>query len=92
LESFPYALTAVFVVLVIVSAVVIKKSNFLYSRPFGGIAIGLVGFIVLTGGVLTFTSLGERIERQAFGQNTTGRTGSDDDIVEHGGKCDNLLM
>jgi len=72
LETFPYALTAVFVILVIVAAVFVKKSNFLYNRPFGGIAIGLVCFIVLTGGVLTFTSLGERIERHAFGPNPTG--------------------
>jgi hypothetical protein len=72
LETFPYALTAVFVILVIVAAVVVKKSNFLYNRPFGGIAIGLVCFIVLAGGVLTFTSLGERIERHAFGPHPTG--------------------
>ncbi len=72
LESFPFALAAGLIALVLVSAFIIKKSGFLYEKPFGRIAVGLVIFIMVLGIILTYTSLAERIERHAFGPNPTG--------------------
>ncbi|MCX6782007.1 MAG: hypothetical protein NTW66_02745 [Candidatus Magasanikbacteria bacterium] len=72
LESFPFALAAGLVILVLVAAFIIKRSGFLYNKPFGRIAVGLVIFIMALGIILTYTSLAEQLERHAYGPNPSG--------------------
>ncbi|MDD2758368.1 MAG: hypothetical protein PHD72_03285 [Patescibacteria group bacterium] len=72
LESFPYALVAGLIILVFAAALIVKRGGYLYKKPFGRIAIGLVCFILIIGVILTFTDIAERIERRAFGPHPDG--------------------
>ncbi|MFA5169299.1 MAG: hypothetical protein WC420_00930 [Candidatus Paceibacterota bacterium] len=65
LESFPYLLVVVFIVLIVLSGYLITKSDVSYKKPFGYLAIGLVLFIMIFGGVLTYTNLGREFEARA---------------------------
>lgn len=65
LESFPYLLVVVFVLLIGLSGYLITRSDISYKKPFGYLAVGLVVFIMLFGGILTFTNLAHGIEKQA---------------------------
>ena len=65
LESFPYLLVAVFIVLIILSGYLLTRSDVSYKKPFGYLAIGMVAIIMIIGGVLTYTSLGQSFEREA---------------------------
>lgn len=66
LESFPYLLVIVLVLLVFVAGWLIKKSELSYKKPFGYLALGLVGLVVIGGIVLAFTNVAETIEQQTF--------------------------
>lgn len=72
LESFPYALVIGLIILVFAAALIVKRGGYLYQRPFGRIAVGLVCFILAVGVVLTFTDIAERIEMRAFGPHPDG--------------------
>jgi hypothetical protein len=65
LESFPYLLVVAFIVLIVLSGYLITKSDVSYKKPFGYLAVGLVVFIMIFGGILTYTNLGRTIEMQA---------------------------
>jgi hypothetical protein len=65
LESFPYLLVAAFIVLIVLSGYLITKSDVSYKKPFGYLAVGLAAFIMIFGGVLTYTNLGQNFEKQA---------------------------
>lgn len=66
LESFPYLLVIVLVLLVFAAGWLIKKSELSYKKPFGYLALGLVGLVVIGGIVLAFTNVAETIEQQTF--------------------------
>jgi len=66
LQSFPYALVLAFIVAIFIAALIIKKSGVLYQRPFGRIAMIMVGCVLVIGTTLAFTDIAERIERRAF--------------------------
>lgn len=66
LESFPYGLIMIFVLLIFVSGVIFKKSGILYQKSFGSLAVFLTLGIMFLGIVLTFTSLAEMIEHAAY--------------------------
>jgi hypothetical protein len=72
LESFPYLLVVAFVILIGLSGYLITKSDVSYKKPFGYLAVGLVIFIMLFGGILTFTNLAHGIEKQARGGGPAG--------------------
>lgn len=65
LESFPYLLVVVFIILIVLSGYLITRSDVSYKKPFGYLAIGLVVFIMLFGGILTYTNLGKEFEARA---------------------------
>jgi len=65
LESFPYLLVIAFVVLIVLSGYLITKSDVSYKKPFGYLAVGLAAFIMIFGGILTYTNLGKNFEKQA---------------------------
>jgi hypothetical protein len=65
LESFPYLLVIAFVVLIILSGYLLTRSDVSYKKPFGYLAIGMVVLIMVFGGILTYTNLGQGFEKQA---------------------------
>lgn len=73
LESFPFILVIGWIVLLFLVGFIFRKSGFLYNKPFGYLAISLVGFIIIIGTIFTFTHLTERMEKAAFGPHPAGR-------------------
>ncbi|HNY35957.1 MAG TPA: hypothetical protein PLD14_01805 [Candidatus Pacearchaeota archaeon] len=74
LESFPYLLVIVFILLIILSGYLLTRSDVSYKRPFGYLAVGMVVLIMIFGGFLTYTNLGQSIEKQARMGNEPVRT------------------
>lgn len=66
LESFPFGLIVIFILLLFVTGLIIKKSGLLYQKSFGLLAVLLTLGIMCLGVVLTFTSLAEMIERASY--------------------------
>lgn len=66
LESFPYFLVIVFIILILLSGFILRKSGFAYQKPFSRLALALVIFIIIFGGLLTLVGVGERIEKHTF--------------------------
>lgn len=69
LESFPYWLVIVFILLIFIAGYFLKKSAFAYKKPFGWLTLILIVLILLAGTGLAFTKIGfnERFEREALG-------------------------
>ena len=65
LESFPYLLVIAFIVLIVLSGYLLARSDVSYKKPFGYLAIGMVVLIMIFGGILTYTNLGQNFEREA---------------------------
>jgi len=65
LESFPYLLVIVFIVLIVLSGYLLTRSDVSYKKPFGYLAIGMIAIIMVLGGILTYTNLGQSFEREA---------------------------
>jgi hypothetical protein len=65
LESFPYLLVIVFIILIVLSGYLLTRSDVSYKKPFGCLAIGMIAIIMVLGGVLTYTNLGQNFEREA---------------------------
>ena len=72
LESFPFLLMAMLVLLMFIAGILIKKSDISYKRPFGYYALGLVGIVVVAGVLVSATSIDERIEDEAYGTHVPG--------------------
>src|SRR3989339_778882 len=72
LESFPYLLVIGLIVSVFIAGFIIKRSNALFNKPFGLMAVLLVLFVVLTGTILTFTRMAEGFERAMFDRKPHG--------------------
>ena len=72
LESFPYFLMAMIIVLMFFAGFLIKKSDISYKNPFGYYALGLVGVVVLAGVLVSATDIDERIEDEAYSQRVPG--------------------
>ncbi len=73
LDSFPYGLVIVFVFSLFVAGLILKKTDMVYKKPFGYLAIFLTIAVTLLGAMLTFTRLAERIERGMFDPQSPGR-------------------
>ena len=67
LESFPYLLVIIFTVFVVLSALLFRKSEISYKKPFIYFLLALLGFIILSGGVLAATDMVKRFENQELG-------------------------
>ncbi|MFA5208550.1 MAG: hypothetical protein WC428_07960 [Candidatus Paceibacterota bacterium] len=65
LESFPYLLVIAFIVLIVFSGYLLTKSDVSYKKPFGYLSILMVVLIMIFGGILTYTNLGQSVEKQA---------------------------
>lgn len=72
LESFPYLLVVALILLVFTAGWMIKKSELSYKKPFGYLALGLIGFVVVGGFVMAYTNVAEKIEQQTFESQTGG--------------------
>jgi len=66
LETFPYLLLISLVISIFIAGFILKKSGVMYQKPFGYLAIGMVGFIFLVGTFLTFTSLIQKLEERSY--------------------------
>ncbi|KKU25722.1 MAG: hypothetical protein UX39_C0021G0004 [Candidatus Magasanikbacteria bacterium GW2011_GWA2_46_17] len=73
LGSFPYLLIVSMVVFIFLAGLLLKRSDVSYKKPFGYLALGLVGFIMLSGSVMAFSGIPERIERESYSQRPSGR-------------------
>ncbi len=62
LESFPYLLVIGFICLVFLAAILVKKSNLSYKRPFIYSMMLLLGLIVVGGSALTYTGVADKLE------------------------------
>ena len=72
LESFPYLLVVFLILFVFAAGWLIKKSELSYKKPFGYLALLVVGFVVIGGIVLAYTKIAENIEQQTFESQTGG--------------------
>ncbi len=72
LESFPYLLVVTLIILMVLAGFIIKNSAIAYRKSFVGVLIGLVVVIFLTGTVMAFTDIAERIEEQAYSDKPAG--------------------
>lgn len=72
LESFPYLLVMGLIVSIFIAGFIIKRSNALFNKPFGLMAVLLVLFVVITGTILTFTRMAEGFERAMFDKKPHG--------------------
>lgn len=66
LESFPYLTVAVTVILVLAAGYLVKRAEFSYRWPFKYLALGLVGFVILSGVALGAVGVGEKIEQESL--------------------------
>lgn len=72
LECFPYQLIIIFVVFIFIAGFILKKNDILYKKPFGRLALGLMGLVVIAGVILAFTNIAERIEQRVYGSHPGG--------------------
>lgn len=66
LETFPYLLLVSLIISIFIAGFILKKSGVMYQKPFGYLAMGLIGFIFLVGLILTFTSLIQKLEERSY--------------------------
>lgn len=66
LESFPYLLVIALIVFILVAGLIIKKSDVSYQKPFGYLALGLVGFILIAGVGLALTNIAETVQKSSL--------------------------
>ncbi len=66
LESFPYLLVISLIILIFVAGLIIKKSDITYQKPFGYLALALVGFILIAGVGLALTNIAEMVQRSSL--------------------------
>jgi hypothetical protein len=72
LESFPYFLVIVFIILILLTGFILKKSGFAYQKPFSRMALIAAVFILVLGGFLTLIGVGEQIEQHTFKHQALG--------------------
>lgn len=66
LESFPYLLTIMIIVFWMFAGYLVTKTEWSYKKSFKCVILGLLIFILLTGGILASTNFSQKIEEQAF--------------------------
>jgi len=72
LDSFPYLLVMVVVVLIFIAGFILRKSEFAYKFSFGYLSLVLVSVVIAIGSVLTAARVDERIEHAAFSSQPVG--------------------
>lgn len=73
LDSFPYGLVIIFIISLFFAGLILKKTDMVYKKPFGHLAMFLIIAIMLLGVLLTFTRIAERIEQGMFDPRSPGR-------------------
>ncbi len=68
LESFPYLLVATFIVFILAAGYLLSKADFSYKKPFKYFALSLITFVFVSGVVLAYSGLSEKIEEEAFNE------------------------
>lgn len=63
LESFPYLLVVIFIIIIFLVGFLIKKTDFVYKKSFGEWSIYLILFIMAIGTFLTFTNINNEIQK-----------------------------
>lgn len=63
LESFPYLLVITLIIAILISGLIMKKSDISYQKSFSYFASGMLIFIVISGGVLSLTNIAEGIQK-----------------------------
>ena len=66
LESFPYLLVISFILFLFLAGYLTTKSDISYKKPFGYLMIALVLFVIVSGGILAYTDISERIEEGVY--------------------------
>lgn len=66
LETFPYLIVMLFIVLMVLASYLITKSESLYKRSYSHLVIFLIGTIMFIGGMLTYTDVANEIERESL--------------------------
>lgn len=66
LESFPYLIVIIFIIFIVLASYLISKSDSLYKKSFNQLVTYLIVFIMVFGGILTYTNIAERIERETL--------------------------
>ena len=72
LESFPYLLVIGFISFLFLAGYLMMKADFSYKKPFKYFALSLIVIVMLTGIVLAYTDVSEKIEQQAFSDGLSG--------------------
>ena len=85
LESFPYFLVIILILLVVLIGFLIKRFGIAYKQPFGRIAILLVAGIIVLGGVIDLARIIERMERHRFDPGIPGQFVRP--LFQHGDPC-----
>jgi len=66
LESFPYLLVISFVIFILFSVYLLKKTDLSYKKPFVYFLLALLIFVILSGSVLAFTKAIDRLENKSM--------------------------
>jgi hypothetical protein len=66
LETFPYLIVVLFIILMVLASYLITKSESLYKRSYSHLVIFLILSIMFIGGMLTYTNVANEIERESL--------------------------
>jgi len=65
-ESFPYLPIAIFILIILLSGFILKKTGVLYNRPFGHMALALLGTVLILGIFFSISSVAENFDKKIF--------------------------
>lgn len=71
-ESFPYLLVIALIIFLLASGYIFSKMDISYRKSFKYFAASFIVFTVLSGGVLAYTEIPERMETEAFNERSSG--------------------
>ena len=65
-ESFPYLPVIIFILIIFLSGFILKKTGVLYNRPFGHMALALLGTVVILGFLFSISNIAENFDKKVF--------------------------